>query len=317
MIRTTMQRVPLSINPLVERAGRLFPQVEIVSRLPDKSLRRHRFADYHRRTRQLGAALLAAGLKKGDRVATLCWNHHAHLECYFGIPAAGGVMHTLNLRLAPDEIGWIAGDALNGTVTARYLFGAPMGGKPVTWRYSKSAHYGPPDAITERFGSDRWLFVGSIDDRRDREDLRREEAALGAGAIGGVAVILVPVLLTALVAEQSNRPAIDLVGAGRGSLHPAQLLTLYAADIFQSAGQMAHYWGPPSLTWRTTGLYTAQNVGVLYVGAVTALAMITGLVTRTLWNAEIRFVTVAGVALIAYALGWYSPLFPAMPTVSG
>ena len=50
-------------------------------------------------------------MKKGDRVATLCWNHHAHLECYFGIPAAGGVMHTLNLRLTPDEIGWIAGDA--------------------------------------------------------------------------------------------------------------------------------------------------------------------------------------------------------------
>ena len=48
---------------------------------------------------------------KGDRVATLCWNHHAHLECYFGIPAAGGVMHTLNLRLSPDEIGWIAADA--------------------------------------------------------------------------------------------------------------------------------------------------------------------------------------------------------------
>ena len=111
MIRSTMQRVPLSINSLLERAGRLFPQVEIVSRLPDKSLRRHRFADLNRRTRRLGAALLAAGLQKGDRVATLCWNHYAHLECYFGIPAAGGVMHTLNLRLASEEIGWIASHA--------------------------------------------------------------------------------------------------------------------------------------------------------------------------------------------------------------
>jgi fatty-acyl-CoA synthase len=111
MIRSTMQRVPLSINSFLERAGRLFPEVEVVSRLPDKTLRRHRFADFHRRARRLGAALLAAGLKKGDRVATLCWNHYAHLECYFGIPAAGGVMHTLNLRLAPDEIGWIAGHA--------------------------------------------------------------------------------------------------------------------------------------------------------------------------------------------------------------
>ena len=108
MIRSTMQRVPLSLNHFLERAGKLFPESEIVSRLPDKSLRRQRFADFYRRARRLAAALGAAGLKKGDRVATLCWNHYAHLECYFGIPAAGGVMHTLNLRLAPDDIAWIA-----------------------------------------------------------------------------------------------------------------------------------------------------------------------------------------------------------------
>src|SRR5512135_2846951 len=111
MIRSTMQRVPLSLNHFLERAGKLFPQSEIVSRLPDKSLKRQRFADFYRRARALAAALVAAGLKKGDRVATLCWNHYAHLECYFGIPAAGGVMHTLNLRLSPDEIGWIANHA--------------------------------------------------------------------------------------------------------------------------------------------------------------------------------------------------------------
>ena len=111
MIRATMQRQPLSVNQLLERAGRLYPDSLIVSRLPDKTLVRHRFADFHRRARALAAALQKLGLKKGDRVATLCWNHHAHLECYFGIPAAGGVMHTLNLRLAPDEIGWIASHA--------------------------------------------------------------------------------------------------------------------------------------------------------------------------------------------------------------
>jgi len=111
MIRSTMQRVALSVNHLLERAGRLYPQSEVVSRLPDKSLVRYRFADFYRRARQLAAALRAAGLGKGDRVATLCWNHYAHLECYFGIPAAGGVMHTLNLRLAPEEIGWIANHA--------------------------------------------------------------------------------------------------------------------------------------------------------------------------------------------------------------
>src|SRR6187431_2403066 len=111
MIRSTMMDVKLSLNHLLERAGTLFPTHEIVSRLPDKSLRRHSYAEYHRRTRALASALQSLGLKKGDRVATLCWNHNAHLECYFGIPAAGGVMHTLNLRLSPDEIGWIAGNA--------------------------------------------------------------------------------------------------------------------------------------------------------------------------------------------------------------
>ena len=110
-MRSTMMDVPLSLNHLLDRAGELFERNEIVSRLPDKTLRRHSYGEYHRRTRKLAAALRSLGLEKGDRVATLCWNHHAHLECYFGIPAAGGVMHTLNLRLSPDEIGWIAHDA--------------------------------------------------------------------------------------------------------------------------------------------------------------------------------------------------------------
>ncbi len=110
-MQATMMDVPLSLNHLLERAGRLFPRAEIVSRLPDKSLVRHTYGQWHRRTRALASALHTLGLQPGDRVATLCWNHHAHLECYFGIPAAGGVMHTLNLRLAPEEIGWIAGDA--------------------------------------------------------------------------------------------------------------------------------------------------------------------------------------------------------------
>jgi fatty-acyl-CoA synthase len=111
MIKSTMQSAALSINHFLERAGKIYPESEIVSRMPDKSLRRHRYSDFYARTRRLAAALLAAGLRKGDRVATLSWNHYAHLECYFGIPAAGGVMHTLNLRLAPEEIGWIANHA--------------------------------------------------------------------------------------------------------------------------------------------------------------------------------------------------------------
>ena len=110
-MQATMMKLPLSLNHLLDRAGQLFGGNEIVSRLPDKSFKVHTYREFHRRTRALASALQSLGLKRGERVATLSWNHHAHLECYFGIPAAGGVMHTLNLRLAPDEIGWIAGDA--------------------------------------------------------------------------------------------------------------------------------------------------------------------------------------------------------------
>jgi fatty-acyl-CoA synthase len=108
---STMMPATLSLNALLDRAGRYFAGNQIVSRRPDKTLVRHSYGEFHERARRLAAALRALGLEPGDRVATLAWNHHAHLEAYFGIPAAGGVMHTLNLRLAPDDIGWIAHDA--------------------------------------------------------------------------------------------------------------------------------------------------------------------------------------------------------------
>ncbi len=108
---STMMQATLSLNALLDRAGRYFAGNQIVSRRPDKTLVRHSYGQFHERARRLAAALRALGLAPGDRVATLAWNHHAHLEAYFGIPAAGGVMHTLNLRLAPDDIGWIARDA--------------------------------------------------------------------------------------------------------------------------------------------------------------------------------------------------------------
>ena len=110
-MQSTMMREPLSTNHFLERAGKIFPTGQIVSRLPDKSLVSHTYADFYRRSRQLAAGLQALGISKGERVATLCWNHHVHLECYFGIPAMGAVMHTLNLRLSPSEIAWIVNDA--------------------------------------------------------------------------------------------------------------------------------------------------------------------------------------------------------------
>jgi fatty-acyl-CoA synthase len=108
---STINNVPLTLDLLLERAGRIFSDVEIFTRFPDRSLRRSTYADMYRRSRQLAKALLAAGLRPGDRVATLMWNHSTHLEAYFGIPVAGGVLHTLNLRLFPEDIAYIANHA--------------------------------------------------------------------------------------------------------------------------------------------------------------------------------------------------------------
>ncbi len=107
----TMMSYPLTTNHIVERAAKLFPSVEIVSQRPDKTLVRHNYQQIHRRSRALAKALLDAGLRKGDRVATLMWNHHAHLEAYYGAPMAGGVYHTLNLRLSPKDLAFIASHA--------------------------------------------------------------------------------------------------------------------------------------------------------------------------------------------------------------
>ena len=110
-MQSTMMNSPLTLTHLLERAGRYFPKVEVVSRLPDGSIHRSNYREFHRRAKALAEALTRAGLKRGDRVATLMWNHYAHLEAFFGIPAAGGVVHTLNLRLAPDDIAYIANHA--------------------------------------------------------------------------------------------------------------------------------------------------------------------------------------------------------------
>jgi uncharacterized protein YfaS (alpha-2-macroglobulin family) len=75
----------------------------------------------------------------------------------------------------------VAGDPLKGTVNARYLFGAPIGARPVSWKFSKSQSYGAPDAITEKYGDDRWVFVGwGEDEDRPVESgpIRSEEATL-------------------------------------------------------------------------------------------------------------------------------------------
>ena len=108
-MRSTMMTDGLTLDLLVERAESLFPAVPIVSRAPDRRLVRSSYGEVMARARALAGGLQAEGLQAGDRVASLMWNHQMHLEAYFGVPLAGGVLHTLNPRLSIDDLVYIIG----------------------------------------------------------------------------------------------------------------------------------------------------------------------------------------------------------------
>ena len=82
-----MMDFPLTIPYLLDRAAALYGRREIVSRRPDSSIHRYTYADLVGRSRKLAAALHGLGVKQGDRIATLAWNHYQHHEAYFGVPA--------------------------------------------------------------------------------------------------------------------------------------------------------------------------------------------------------------------------------------
>ncbi len=132
---------------------------------------------------------------------------------------------------------------------------------------------------------------------------------LACAAASSLLVAAIPIALTALLAGQSNRPEIDFIGAGRGSLHPALLLTAAIPDLFGAAGKMEIYWGPPSYTWTGTDLFTAQNVGELYLGAIPLLLLVVGFCRGVLWSRDVRFFSISALLILLYALGWYTPVF--------
>jgi len=111
MLAGRMMDYPLTLTHFLERARTFHGRAAIVTRNPDRSLTRTTYAELYRRTARLAHALTRLGVRPGDRVATLCWNHARHLELYLGVPAIGAVVHTLNLRLHPTELGYIANHA--------------------------------------------------------------------------------------------------------------------------------------------------------------------------------------------------------------
>jgi fatty-acyl-CoA synthase len=111
-----MQRRELLISSIIEHAARHHGTTEIVSRRDDGSLARTDYAGLARRTRRLAGVLIDKGVRAGDRVATLAMNSDRHLELYYAITGIGAVCNTINPRLSPADIAYIAGHAEDGLI---------------------------------------------------------------------------------------------------------------------------------------------------------------------------------------------------------
>jgi len=110
-----MMDYPLTLTHFFERSRRLFPKKRLATRVPGAPLFRYTYADFAERVTRLAGALEALGVVRGDRVGTLAWNSHRHLELYWAAPLSGAVLHTVNIRLSPRDLTYIinhAGDAI-------------------------------------------------------------------------------------------------------------------------------------------------------------------------------------------------------------
>ena len=105
-----MMNTPLLLRHLFEYAQTYYPKKRIISRTRE-GLFRYTYAEFGDRTRRLSAALTQLGVQPGDKVGTFAWNDHRHLEAYFAIPCMGAVLHTINIRLSPDQIAYIVNHA--------------------------------------------------------------------------------------------------------------------------------------------------------------------------------------------------------------
>jgi fatty-acyl-CoA synthase len=111
MLRGLMMDRPLLVSSVIDYAAEVFPNVEIVSQTVEGGLHRYGYAQARQRIGRLANALVRLGVKPGDRVATLAWNGYRHFELYFAISGIGAVCHTINPRLFPEQIAYIANHA--------------------------------------------------------------------------------------------------------------------------------------------------------------------------------------------------------------
>ena len=117
LMRGLMMEMPLLISSLIRYAAQYHPEREIVTRTVEKDIHRTNYAEIYRRTQQLAHGLIALGAEPGDRIGTIGWNSHRHLEVYYATSSAGMILHTINPRLFADQLIYIMNHAED-----RFLF---------------------------------------------------------------------------------------------------------------------------------------------------------------------------------------------------
>jgi fatty-acyl-CoA synthase len=106
-----MMDYQLTIDRILEHANRMYRHKRVTTMQPDGSLHRYTYGDLYGRVKRLAKALTKLGIEPGDRIGTFAWNNYQHLELYYAIPCAGGVCHTLNIRLFPEQLAYIVNHA--------------------------------------------------------------------------------------------------------------------------------------------------------------------------------------------------------------
>ena len=106
-----MQDWPLTVNKILEHAKRINPTREIITRRVEGHIVRTTYANLFDQSKQVSNALIDSGIQLGDRVATLGWNSERHMASWYGAMGIGAVLHTINPRLHPEQVAWIANHA--------------------------------------------------------------------------------------------------------------------------------------------------------------------------------------------------------------
>ena len=106
-----MMQTPLLLSSFIKRAEQFFPDKLIISRTAEDTIHRIPYRDWAKRTRKLADALTKLGMKHGTKVGSFGWNHHRHLEAYFGVPCTGAILHMINIRLLPEHIAYVINHA--------------------------------------------------------------------------------------------------------------------------------------------------------------------------------------------------------------